>query len=305
MRGCIEAAAQDMSGTPEEIRLRIGSSVCLRFCGEERYCCEPLTKQQMLWIVGNASEGSYHRAARFLKMGYIPLRYGSRMGVCGMGADGTIASFEDVSSACIRIAHAAIGCGDGLDEELYGAGFRNTIIIAPPGLGKTTLLRELIRKLSYNGLYVGAADERGEIAGLYGDKPSFDLGPRTDILSGISKSQGAMMLLRSMTPNVLAMDEITAHKDSEVILEAAGCGAGLLTTIHGESPSVLQKHGFQVIYESGIFHYGILIGLRDGKRVYKAVKLYGENMGSFCNHGGGRLTGMFSADENEGTNPSA
>ena len=113
------------------------------------------------------------------------------------------------------------------------------------------------------------------------------------------------MLLRSMTPNVLAMDEITAHKDSEVILEAAGCGAGLLTTIHGESPSVLQKHGFQVIYESGIFHYGILIGLRDGKRVYKAVKLYGENMGSFCNHGGGRLTGMFSADENEGTNPSA
>ena len=305
MRGALEAAVQSMSCAPEEIRLRIGSSVCLRFCGQEWYCCEPLTKKQMLWVVGNASEGSYHRAARFLEMGYIPLRDGSRMGVCGMGADGTIVSFEDVTSACIRIAHAAVGCGDDLYEELYGAGFRNTIIIAPPGLGKTTLLRELIRKLSYNGLYVGAADERGEIAGLYGDKPSFDLGPRTDILSGISKSQGAMMLLRSMTPNVLAMDEITAHKDSEVILEAAGCGAGLLTTIHGESPRVLQKPGFQSIYESRIFHYGILIGLRDGKRVYKAVKLYGENMRCIGNHGGGRIAGMLSVDENERANPNA
>ena len=177
MRETLMEEMQSLNGLPEEIRLRIGAPLCLRYYGQERFCGECLTKDQLLWIVGTAAGGSYHTAVRYLRMGYLPLRDGSRMGLCGNGTKGEIASFGDVTSACIRIARAAVGCGDEVYKKIYSDGFCNTIIIAPPGAGKTTLLRELIRKLSYGGLYVGVADERGEIAGMFEDKPSFDLGP--------------------------------------------------------------------------------------------------------------------------------
>ena len=294
-----------MGAVPEEIRLRVGSPVCLRDFEREHYFGANLTKEQLVWVVGNAAEGSFHTAAGYLQKGYIPLRCGSRMGVCGNGTNGEITSFGDVSSACIRIARSAEGCADELYDTLYEDGFRNTIIIAPPGVGKTTLLRELIRKCSYGGMYVGVADERGEIAGMYGDRSSFDLGPRSDVLSGIPKSRGAMLLLRSMTPDLLAMDEITAHSDMETIMEAAGCGAGLLTTIHGEGTSVFRKPAFRQLYELGVFRYGILINVNDGKRSYKAVDLDDEILRSGAYIGSGDNARLAATGENESAVASA
>lgn len=280
MREILLSEIESFGAVPEEIRLRIGAPVCLRRYGREHLCSVSIKKEQLLWIVGNAAEGSYHTAARYLRMGYLPLRYGSRVGVCGNGIDGKLASLGDVTSACIRIARSIVGCGGDIYEELYRNGFCNTIIIAPPGAGKTTLLREMIRKLSYSGLYVGVADERGEIAGMYGDKPTFDLGPRSDVLSGIPKSQGAMMLLRSMTPNVIAMDEITGDCDSEIVLEAANCGAGLLTTVHGEGEKVLYKPAFRTMRDLAVFQYAVVIDVSEKERKYRAVNLYDEGVWS-------------------------
>ncbi|MBQ3256921.1 MAG: stage III sporulation protein AB [Oscillospiraceae bacterium] len=301
LRDALGREIDAMGGAPEEIRLRVGSPICLRQYGREYFCLQPFTKEEMLWVVGNAADGSYHTAARFLQKGYLPLPYGSRMGLCGSGGNGRLSSFGDVSSACIRVARSVEGCGDQLYDDLYRDGFRNTIIIAPPGAGKTTLLRELIRKLSDGGMYMGVADERGEISGMYRDKPSFELGPRTDVLSGVPKQQSGLMLLRTMTPDVLAMDEITAYGDSAAIMEASGCGAGLLTTVHGESIRVLLKSEFRQIYEMGVFRYGILITVQNGKRMYKAVDLYDEAVWSGAYNGSGVYAGRNASAANVGT----
>ena len=296
MRDALLDGMERMNIEPEEIRIRIGSPMRLRTYQKEVLCGAPVTKAQMIHLVGNAAEGSFHTAVRHMQNGYIPLKNGGRMGVCGSGVDGKLSSFADVSSACIRIASEAIGCADMLYDELYGNGYVNTIIVAPPGAGKTTLLREMIRKLSYSGNYVGVADERGEIAGMYRDRPSFDLGPRCDVLTEIPKSQAAMMLLRSMSPNVIAMDEITAIHDAEAILEAAGCGSGLLTTIHGDGMQTLRKPAFRQLYDAMVFEKAIFVEVIDGNREYRVIKLYDEDMWSDTDYRGRRFAGVDSFD---------
>ena len=198
------------------------------------------------------------------------------MGICGNGAgpDGVLRGMDDIHSLCIRIASQQIGCGDALWETWMQNGFRNTIIIAPPGAGKTTLLRELIRRLSVTGYYVGVADERCELSGQFDGRAAFDLGSRCDVITGIPKQAAAMMLLRSMAPQVLAMDEITAFADMEAIKEAVGCGVGLLTTIHGDGILSLRKPGFQALYDAKVFELGILIHNTKGRRDYEVVNLY-------------------------------
>ena len=259
----------------------------------------------MLIVVGNAGDGSYHTAAQHIQNGFIPLKGGCRMGVCGNGVNGRLSSFRDISSVCIRIASEAIGCADKLYEVLYGSGRSNTIIVAPPGAGKTTLLRELIRKLSYSGVYVGVADERGEIAGMYGELPSFDLGPRCHVQSGLPKSQAAMMLLRSMAPQVIAMDEITAYSDAAAILEAVGCGVGLLTTTHGDGLLSLRKPAFRALYDAMVFEKAVLVHVERGERVYQVVDLYDEAMWRINDCCGGRSAGIYSVTGNEASYPSA
>jgi len=169
------------------------------------------------------------------------------MGICGEGSGdvGGIRNIRNISSICIRVAKPAYGCADDIFSPITEPEFRNTIIIAPPGAGKTTLLRELIRRLSESGKYVCVADERGEISGMYRGKPVFDLGPRCDISFGVPKQHAAMMMLRSMAPDILAMDEITASRDTVAIIEAIGCGVGLLTSIHG---SGLRAYGRGFVY---------------------------------------------------------
>ena len=276
MRGQVSAATLDAQFIPEEIRMRVGGAVRLRKYGQERECCSVVTKSQMMYVVGCAAEGSYHAAAQYIRQGYLPLRGGGRMGLCGIGdrANGVITSFRDIESICIRIPKEAKDCAGELYDTLYGNGFINTVIIAPPGLGKTTLLRELIRKLSYDGKYVGVADERGEIAGMYGNRPSFDLGPRCDVLSGVSKSSGAMMLVRTMNPHVIAMDEITAYHDASAIMEAVGCGVGLLTTMHGNGLESLRKPAFRPLYDAMVFEWAVMIEVKDGRRCYRVERVY-------------------------------
>lgn len=195
--------------------------------------------------------------------GFVTLPGGHRAGICGKviyQEDGKRV-IRDITSLNIRIAHQIIGCADNFYPCLEENGhFLSTLIISPPGCGKTTLLRELIRVISSgfmveNGQNVGVVDERSEIGNYTKDHSGFDLGPKTDLLDHCKKSDGMLFLLRTMSPEVIAADEIGDQKDIEAIKFIRFCGCSLLLTIHGNNlkdllyrPYIgeyLKEHPFQ------------------------------------------------------------
>lgn len=262
---------------PEEIRIRVGQSPILR-CINKEYVCSNIviTDKDVTHIMMNATNGAFHASIDSIKNGFLPLPNGGRLGICGEGSviERKIYNIRNITSLCLRIAAEKHGCSDSFFETAYSSGFKNTIIIAPPGAGKTTLLRECIRKLSNIGYYIGVADERGEISGMHEGKSTFDLGCRTDILFGIDKPQASIMLLRTMAPDIIAVDEITSYRDLPAIIEATGCGVGLLSTIHGKNLSDLSKPSFQDILKIKAFELAIIINVVDGKRVYLMERLH-------------------------------
>ena len=150
----------------------------------------------------------------------------------------------------------------------------STLILAPPGVGKTTLLRELVRRISDGigaaPLRVGLADERGEVAALWEGRPQFDVGRRTDVVSGCPKSDGVAILLRGMSPRVLAVDEITAGEDVEAMAWAAGCGVALLATAHGGSVDDLRRRPlYRKLLDLGLFQRVLVLESRQGRRLMR------------------------------------
>lgn len=265
-------------GNIEELRLHRGSPMRLRCGGEEQAIpgARPVTAQDIRHILSSATGASFHTAEDTIRKGYVPVKGGCRVGLCGEGAGqaGETVTLRHLSSLCIRIPHALPGCADAVFPEVLDGTFHNTLLIAPPGGGKTTLLRELVRKLSGSGLRVGLADERGEIAAMYQGQPQFDVGERTDVMTNVSKCEAAIMLIRTMAPDVLAMDEITASADLPAVLEAVGCGVGLLATVHGASVRDLErKPMFSGLLTCGAFEKALCIRKCGGRREYRVVKL--------------------------------
>lgn len=184
---------------------------------------------------------------------------------------GVLRTFRRVTSLAIRVPHTVPGVARPLLPRLTADGsLQSTLILSPPGLGKTTLLRDLIRCISTGEgiapLRVGVADERGELGA--GDLRPF-LGPRTDVLENVPKAMALLMLLRGMAPQVLAADEITAPEDLRAMEEAAGCGAVLLATAHGRDLDDLRRRPlYRDLLDSGIFQRYVLLGLAEGRRTY-------------------------------------
>ena len=270
LRTSIGAYCREKQFTPEEIRLRRGQAPCLRIAGEE-YCCGPeVTGEELSALILAVTGGSLHCAQDYLSQGYLPLPEGGRMGICGLGRGYAL---QGVSSVCIRLPRMVPGCADAVLAQICQPDFHSTLLISPPGLGKTTLLREMIRRLSYSGKYVGVCDERGELSGAQKGGTGFDLGPRTDVCPMGNREDSAMQLLRTMSPDILAMDELTAARDRQAVLEAMGCGVQLLSTVHGASVQDLQRPGFRPILELGAFSYAVIISQREGQRNYTVQRL--------------------------------
>lgn len=260
MRDKLRQADVDQQ-TLEEIRVRAGQPLMFLYDDREyffdeaqgrlgveqkrAYRMQTADLEEMVSFLCSYSIYAYEEQ---LRMGYLTLRGGHRVGVAGEVAlqQGRIVRLQHIYFLNIRIAHEKKGCAQPLVNAVRDAnGIYNTLILSPPGVGKTTYLRDAIRILSegdagHAGMKVGVVDERSELGAGYLGIPQNDLGPRTDVLEGAGKSEGIYMLLRSMSPQVIAVDELGAKDDFEAVTRAFHSGCRLIGTLHGETIDSLQ-----------------------------------------------------------------
>lgn len=236
-----KAVARPLNALPDgslrEIRVRAGQSIRLSTRQGETICpCEP-TPQQVAQMAEALCEHALYARAEEQRSGFVTLRGGHRMGLCGrvICQGQSIRALRDISSFCIRIAGQWRGAADGLIGQLTDEnGFcRSTLIVGLPGMGKTTLLRDSLRRLSEAGRRVCVVDERSEIAAMCDGLPQLEVGPCTDVLYGCGKEAGLRWLLRSLSPEVLVTDELSDTLDAQAALEAIRSGVSMLATVHG------------------------------------------------------------------------
>lgn len=294
LRKTLEQAKPDFEHL-QEIRLRVNRPVILRQYGRELFLTEDGTlcertkdffcaSQRDLSTVLEAACGySGYAYEEEIRRGYVTIQGGHRIGLAGRAVlkEGGVQTLKYISSLNLRIAHPITGCVTPWKDYFYEEGRPcHVLIISPPGGGKTTLLRDAVRMYS-NGsagnlpVTVGAVDERSEIGGMYRGSATHDLGMRTDVLDGCPKAFGMEMLLRSMAPEVLAVDEIGVM-DVASIENALRCGCKILATLHGENlKDFLEKPGFFSLVTERVFERYIF--LKPGQAPGKVSCIYDRN----------------------------
>lgn len=234
----------------QELRLRIGAPPELVLAGQSRWLDRPAALEDIHFCINTASRYSPW-TAESQSLGFLTAPGGHRIGLCGQPAykEGRVSGFRSLSSICIRVARdfPGISCG------IRGEG-RSVLILGAPGWGKTTLLRDLARQLSQKHT-VSVVDSREELF-----PAGFRQGKRMDVLSGCQKDKGIEMVLRTMGPEIIAVDEITAGEDCNALRQAAGCGVKLLATAHAGSVDDFRRRPiYRPLLEAGIFDTIIML----------------------------------------------
>ncbi len=244
----------------EELRFRRGCELSAAIGGVE----QPLSLERpmictdrMLQFLLNAASGySAYAVGNALRQGFLPLKGGHRLGFCGTAVleEGAVSTLRELSSANLRVARAWPGCAEEA-LRMLGDPPGSVLIAGPPGSGKTTLLRELVRLLSDRyGRRVGVVDSRGEIAACLNGEPQLAVGRRTDVITLAPKAQGLELLLRVMSPEWIAVDEITAGEDVRALSRAGYCGVRLLATVHAYGLSDLRRRPlYRKLLDEGMF----------------------------------------------------
>lgn len=228
-----------------EIRLRVGAPVQLVGGGGEWLSSGPVDGAWIARAADALAAHSLYARDEELRQGYLPLADGSRAGVCGRftAENGRARRMTAIRSICLRVARAVPGCADGCMPCLYEAGRPlSALILSAPGLGKTTLLRDVARQFSTGtawgaGVCVAVADERRELAA----SGRLDVGPRTDVTEGCPRAEAVVMLVRTMAPDVIVTDELGSISDAEAVAEAARCGVAVLATAHARSLEAARR----------------------------------------------------------------
>ena len=257
-----------------EIRMRAGRPLFLTYDGGECFLrgrgSRPylVTREDLQETLEYVSGYSLYAYEDEIRQGYLSVQGGHRVGVTGkVILDGDrIRGMKYISCINLRLAHQIPGCADKVMPYIRTKNWTaHTLIISPPRCGKTTLLRDIIRQLSngkgdISGLTVGVVDERSELAGCYQGIPQNDLGMRTDILDSCPKAEGMQMLIRSMSPSVVAVDELGKEEDYKAVESVIHCGCKLIATAHGNSvEDVLRTPFFSKLKEMEVFERYIVL----------------------------------------------
>lgn len=258
----------------KELRLRIERPLALKFgsCQTHEECIFAekngiISRNDIDAVTAHLSDHSMNSVKDKLKLGFIPLRYGCRAGIAGeiLLKNGAVDFQHNINSITLRIAHEYKGCARSVFDAIYNGGkILNTVIISPPMMGKTTLLRDLARLLG-NVTDVCIIDERSEIASCFNGIAQFDVGKRTDILDGCPKAEGIAMAIRSMSPNVIITDEIGNANDGGALAEVARCGVSFIATLHADSlSSARHRNGISTLFDNGAVKKAVILGNSQG-----------------------------------------
>ncbi|BDR72763.1 stage III sporulation protein AA [Clostridium tetani] len=259
----------------QEIRIRSQKPIIVKDGTCEIVTDYIATLEEVGSIVKRMSSYSIYAYDDEIKQGYITINGGHRVGICGkcVVEGEKVKTIKYPASLNIRICREVAGCSDKiLPYILKSSMVENTIIISPPNCGKTTLLRDIAKKLSngiskldLKGMKVCVIDERSEIASCVNGVPQLNLGLRTDVLDSCPKSQGIMMAIRSMSPDVIVCDEIGSTEDIESIIKAMNSGVKLITTVHGyDVKDIYEREVFKGAIENKVFQKAIVLSSRKG-----------------------------------------
>lgn len=229
----------------QEVRVRVGRPLIARINAREKVYPYNITGNDIREIIERISGSSLYAFESQLREGYITLPGGHRVGVCGqvLQENGAVQAWRHIAGVNFRVAHEMRGCADAvLPQITQGGQLLHTMIISPPGCGKTTLLRDIVRQLSDGGSTVGLADERSEVAGCYNGVPQLDVGMRTDTIDACPKPVAMVMLLRSMSPDIIAVDELGSAADIHAVDAVLNAGVRLLCTAHGHDVADIQEN---------------------------------------------------------------
>lgn len=294
----------------QEIRLRVHAPL-LMICKNQEFYITPsgnlskraeeaylVSRQELKEILEYMSNYSLYAFEEEMKQGFITIQGGHRIGIAGktIADEHGIRSMKFISFINVRLSHQIKGCATGLLPFLFEHGnVLHTLIISPPRCGKTTLLRDTIRQISNGtgrvpGLTVGVVDERSEIGACYQGVPQNELGIRTDILDCCPKAQGMLMLIRTMSPRVIAVDEIGSREELEAIEYVMNCGCKLIATVHGSSiEDVKQKPVLRKLVQERWFERYVI--LNNQGKIGNISQIYDSRGNRLYPPGGGAYDG--------------
>ena len=294
IKAMIEKMQPILLETMEEVRLRQNKPIILYGGGREyiinikgqlvfdpknAYFCTLDDIKNAVSLITNFSLYSFEDDIR---NGFVTIEGGHRVGICGKAVleNGKIRTFRDISFINYRVARQVLGAADKVLQYILKEdnGVYNTLIISPPQCGKTTILRDIVRQISggiltmgFKGKKVGLIDERNEIAACSLGLPKNDVGIRTDVLDGCPKAEGIQIMIRSMSPDIIATDEIGRNEDAGAVLDAINAGVKIITTIHGSNiEDFLRKPALEKLHEN-LFERYIIMSRRQGVGTIDAV----------------------------------
>lgn len=234
----------------EEIRIRANNPLIIKTNNEEMVSDYMITTDDLLRTLEKICENSVYTYQNQICNGFITVKGGHRVGITGNAVveNEKIININYISSLNFRVAKQILDCSNSILKyvtEISTNTVKNTLIVSSPGAGKTTILRDLVRKISsgfngFKGLTVGLVDERGEIAAMYKGVPQNDIGIRTDVIDNVPKYEAMKLLIRSMAPQVIVADEIGGTHDVEIINYAICSGVNGIFTAHGATFNDLQ-----------------------------------------------------------------
>lgn len=269
-----------------EIRLRNNCPVVVNFAGKTYVVLDKTSKQALICTkkdithcLSVATENSLYAFNNQIKQGFITCKDGLRLGLAGehvLNKDNQLETLKNINSINIRIPHQIKNCAHLALTFMLDGGLKNTLIIAPPGAGKTTFLRDIAYSLSKVNstkiLNVLIVDERFEIANAYNGTPTLDVGNFADVISGTTKEYAFCQGIRTLKPDVIICDELISKADAFAAKNAINSGVRVIATIHGENvKSVLNKSEFAFMIEEKLFERIIVLSNRNGPGTYENI----------------------------------